>query len=97
MKSYNSVLVLILCTFVFNVKAQRGYYDAPYSRYEANTAILVNATATPQSYKQSDLQSEASDQVCVDLSGADASVEWNLTTPGDGLVIRYSVPEGVFM
>ncbi|MEP6804196.1 MAG: hypothetical protein ABI892_06725 [Flavobacterium sp.] len=49
-----------------NLYAQRGYYDAPYKRYEANLGQLSNgATTTSKSYIQADLQSEATDQQCV--------------------------------
>ncbi len=74
--------------------AQRGYYDAPYIRYEADTGVLTGATVLAASFDQSDLQSEASEQVCVDLSISEASVEWTLAEQGDGLVVRYSVPDG---
>ncbi len=83
-----------LILFGYDASAQRGYYDAPYKRYEADLGTLTNAAATPKSYKQSDLQCEASDQVCVNMTQADASVEWTLTEADDGLVIRYSVPDG---
>ncbi len=92
---------ILLVTFVatanyaqIDKSQQRGYYDAPYTRYEADDAILSNATVLPRSFKQADLQSEASDQVCVDMTKEGASVEWNVKTEGDGLVIRYSVPDG---
>jgi len=89
----------IICLFTVlissNLHAQRGYYDAPYKRYEANTGQLSNgASVTTKSYVQSDLQSEASDQQCVNLSPTNATVQWTLTEAADGLVIRYSVPDG---
>jgi hypothetical protein len=87
------VVFILLFMFVSNVAAQRGYYDAPYKRYEADQSVLSNASITPKSFKQADLQSEASDQICVDLSLPDASAEWTLTEAADGLVIRYSVPD----
>lgn len=87
------VFVFALFLFLSNASAQRGYHDAPYKRYEADMGMLTNALATPKSYQQSDLQSEASDQVCVDLSNPDASVEWTLEEAADGLVVRYSVPD----
>lgn len=93
----NKILNLIVGSFLFfsfDLNAQIGYYDAPYIRYEANLASLTNAVITPKSYSQATLQSEASDQVCVDLSGAGASAEWILSSEGDGLVVRYSVPDG---
>ncbi len=88
-----SVLVAILSTTNF-VLAQRGYFDAPYIRYEADLASMTNATVTARSYAQSDLQSEATGQVCVNLSEPGASVSWTLSAEGDGLVIRYSIPDG---
>ncbi|OMQ13010.1 Ig-like domain-containing protein [[Flexibacter] sp. ATCC 35103] len=78
-----------------NLQAQRGYYDAPYKRYEANLGQLSNGSSiTPKSYVQADLQSEASDQQCVNMSAANATVQWTLNEAADGLVIRYSVPDG---
>jgi hypothetical protein len=74
--------------------AQVGYYDAPYTRYEANVGALTNATVSTKSYNQGALQSEASEQVCVDMSANGAAVSWNVTAAGDGLVVRYSVPDG---
>jgi Secretion system C-terminal sorting domain len=75
--------------------AQRGYYDAPYKRYEADAAILSNgAIATSKSYAQTDLQSEASDQKCVTMTASNATLSWNVTEAADGLVVRYSVPDG---
>lgn len=90
-------LNLIIVVFIFltgTLRAQNGYYDAPYVRYEADLGTLTNATVTPRTYKQSDLQSEASGQVCVSLFNAGASVSWSVTGEGDGLVVRYSVPDG---
>ncbi|MFL5729251.1 MAG: right-handed parallel beta-helix repeat-containing protein [Cytophagaceae bacterium] len=72
---------------------ERGYYDAPYVRYEADQGALSNANIAMMSFAQKDLQSEASEQVCVDFSGKDASVEWTVKKEGDGLVLRYSVPD----
>jgi hypothetical protein len=92
------IRIINLFLFVFamggTVNAQTGYYDAPYIRYEADEGILNNASVTTKSFNQSLLQSEASGQVCVNLSNAGASVEWILSAEADGLVIRYSVPDG---
>jgi len=87
-------IISSLFIFGFGASAQRGYYDAPFKRYEADLGVLTNASVMAKSYKQSDLQSEASDQICVDFSKTDASVEWTLTEAADGLVVRYSVPDG---
>ncbi len=90
-----AVVFVLLFLSVSNLFAQRGYYDAPYKRYEADLGILSNgAFATLKSYAQLDLQSEASDQICVKMYAANASVEWPILEAADGLVIRYSVPDG---
>src|ERR1700743_3171529 len=85
----------IILLLTHNLTAQIGYYDAPYTRYEADKGTLTNsAAATSASYDQTQVQSEASDQICVNLPGANSSVEWTVTAPGNGLVVRYSIPEG---
>lgn len=95
MRTFKIFNLLLLAAFTQNLNAQdeRGYYDAPYIRYEADQGVLNNATITPMSFSQKDLQSEASEQVCVDMSGKDASVEWKLKKEADGLVVRFSVPD----
>lgn len=93
------ILALVVFTAFFSEQGaqaqseQRGYYDAPYTRYEADQGTLVKSKATPKSFSQKDLQSEASEQVCVDLSVKKSSIEWALKKEADGLVIRYSVPD----
>jgi hypothetical protein len=72
---------------------QRGYYDAPYVRYEADKGTLSKAKATAMSFSQTELQSEASEQICVDLTKKKSSVEWKIKEGGDGLVVRFSVPD----
>lgn len=89
------MIVIFFLLLHSGLYAQRGYYDAPYKRYEANLGQLSNgASVTSKSYTQSDLQSEASNQQCVNMSTSNATVQWNLTEAADGLVIRYSVPDG---
>ncbi|MDV6169750.1 Ig-like domain-containing protein [Flavobacterium sp. DG1-102-2] len=89
----HAVIVAFLLTS--NLYAQRGYYDAAYKRYEASAGQLSNGAAvTSKSYTQSDLQSEASDQQCVNMSASNATVQWTVSEAADGLVIRYSVPDG---
>ena len=87
--------LILIFSSLQQLSAQRGYYDAPYIRYEADEAILSNgAVATAKSFSQPDLQSEASDQICVDMKSADATAEFTFAVEADGLVIRYSVPDG---
>lgn len=44
---------IITSLFIFCCTAsdQRGYYDAPYKRYEADLGVLFNATIKSKSYK----------------------------------------------
>ena len=92
---FNVIVLLLLTLSVTSIYAQRGYYDATYKRYEANLGVLSNGSvSTAKSYSQADLQSEASDQKCVNMSSPNATVEWTILETADGLVIRYSVPDG---
>src|SRR5437879_5524248 len=90
-----NLIVFTVLLFAKDLYAQdeRGYYDAPYVRYEADQGALSNASIAMMSFSQKDLQSEASEQVCVDLSAKGASVEWKVKKEGDGLVIRFCVPD----
>ena len=90
-----SIIVFFLTGISINLFAQRGFYDAPYKRYEADLGTLTSgAFAMPKSYAQPDLQSEASDQICVDMTATNAAVEWTVTEAADGLVIRFCIPKG---
>lgn len=42
------------------------------------------------------MQSEASDQICADLSNSNALIESILTEAADGLVVRFSVTDKKF-
>lgn len=75
----------------------RGYYDAPYDRYEAEpdhcttTGTFLQAT-DDQRY----VQSEASNQVATILNNGE-QVSWmndNRNGEADGLTIRFSIPDG---
>lgn len=94
----NKILNMAVCTALLlgqdlYAQDERGYYDAPYIRYEADQGALANASTPMMSFSQKDLQSEASEQVCVDFSANAASVEWKMKKEADGLVLRYSVPD----
>ena len=95
MKLFVAFFAVLMFASVCFVSAQRGYFDAPYKRYEADSAVLSNgAVVMAKSYAQADLQSEASNQVCVDMKNAETTVEFAFSEAADGLVIRYSVPDG---
>lgn len=73
---------------------QRGYYDRPYLRYEAEPERCSgNATFLEATHVQTELQSEASNQVAAQLINKGDYVEWTNTEAADGLTIRFSLPD----
>lgn len=75
-------------------KLQRGYYNRPYERYEAEPNFCeTNGTFLAASDNQADLQSEASHQQAVQLIAQNSYVRWKVNKAGDGLTIRFSLPD----
>lgn len=77
-----------------SIPADRGYYDAPYTRYEAaSNNIGGGATWLSKTWDQKQTHFEASDRQCASLSSNGNYVAWNLTEPGRGIVLRFSIPD----
>ena len=75
---------------------QRGYYDRPWQRYEAEEGMCRTngMLLTPQdNYTQQPLQAEASNESAVVLSDKGDYVEWVTDVPGKGLTLRFSIPD----
>ncbi len=73
---------------------QRGYYTRPYERYEAEPGYCeTNGTFLAASEDQRTLQAEASHQQALQLTSKDDYVEWVVNRAGDGLTIRFSLPD----
>jgi hypothetical protein len=73
---------------------QRGYYDRPYKRYEAEPGKCTgNGLFLSPTYVQTELQSEASNAVALQLIEKGAYVQWKNDEAADGMVIRFSVPD----
>lgn len=73
---------------------QRGYYNRPYERYEAEPGYCeTNGTFLAASDDQADLQSEASHQQAVQLINGNSYVRWKVNKAGDGLTVRFSLPD----
>ena len=73
---------------------QRGYYNRPYERYEAEPNFCeTDGTFLEASDNQADLQSEASHQKAVQLINRNSYVRWKVNQAGDGLTIRFSLPD----
>ncbi|RPI45971.1 MAG: hypothetical protein EHM46_01135 [Bacteroidetes bacterium] len=73
---------------------QRGYFDRPYLRYEAEPGRCeTSGTFAETTYDQREIQSEASNQSAVRLIAKDAYVGWTSEEAGDGLTLRFSLPD----
>ncbi len=73
---------------------QRGYYDRPYQRYEAETGFCrSNAIVLEPTYDQTQLQSEASNQQAIQLVRKGDYIEWDVECAGRGLTVRFSLPD----
>ena len=73
----------------------RGCYLMPYTRYESEDGIKGGGAvlhASPQ-FKQSEIASEASNQKYVGLPANGAYVSWPITTTGDGITLRFTIPD----
>ncbi len=101
----NSIYLLsVLFISNFNLSAQsvtfpdddieRGYYDRPYKRYEAEPGkCLGNALFLNLTTSQTELQSEASNQIAAQLTEKDSYIQWTNDEAADGLTIRFSLPD----
>lgn len=72
----------------------RGYRNRPYKRYEAEPdKCQTNGQFLTQTFDQSKLQSEASNQMALELKEKGDFVEWTVDELADGLTIRFSLPD----
>ncbi len=73
---------------------ERGYYNRPYERYEAEPGWCEAAGVfLAPSDDQRDLQSEASHQQALQLQTTADSVSWTVGNAGDGLTLRFSLTD----
>lgn len=74
--------------------ADRGAIQMPYTRYEADVAVLSNATIVETTnFNIESTASEASQQKFVNLPSQGSSVEWTVSKPGDGVTMRFTLPD----
>ena len=75
--------------------AKCGWTDAPYHRYEAESARLAGGAAVKgPSLDQRKIESQASDSRYVELPSKGASVEWVVRDAGcDGVTVRFTLPD----
>lgn len=87
--------LLTLSTTTNAQTAERGAYQMPYTRYEADVAVrsanaqLIQTT----NFDIANTASEASQQKYINLPVQNSSVEWTVTTPGAGVTLRYTMPD----
>lgn len=81
--------------YVFPTDSQgRGYIDRPYARYEAEEGWCESdGVFLSRSDDQRDVQSEASGQQALLLRRAGEYVSWTVGRSGDGLTVRFSLPD----
>lgn len=73
---------------------ERGYYERPYLRYEAETGKCeTNGTVLQPTFDQREIQSEASNQSAVQLITNGSSIQWTNEKIADGLTLRFSLPD----
>lgn len=73
---------------------QRGYYDRPYKRYEAEPGkCITDGLFLSPTYIQTELQSEASNTVAVQLTERGSSIQWVNEETAGGVTLRFSLPD----
>ncbi|MBR6310260.1 MAG: right-handed parallel beta-helix repeat-containing protein [Paludibacteraceae bacterium] len=73
---------------------QRGYYNRPWLRYEAETGkCQTNATVLPASTANANIQSEATNQVAVNLVNQGDYIQWTCEQEANAVTIRFSLPD----
>jgi hypothetical protein len=73
----------------------RGWHDAPYLRYEAEAGVWGGGAVMRAAldFDPAQTASEASDRQYVGLPTEAAYVEWTLTRAGDGVTLRFTLPD----
>jgi len=89
-----TALQLLLGAQALAQSPERGAHLMPYTRYEADVAVLANAQVSQTTnFDISTTASEASQQKFVNLSVANSSVEWTVATSGNGVTLRFTLPD----
>jgi len=73
---------------------QRGWYNRPWQRYEAETGkCQTNATILSVSTLNANIQSEATNQVATNLVNKGDYIEWTCGKEANAMTIRFSLPD----
>lgn len=73
---------------------ERGYYQRPYFRYEAEAGKCeTTGTILQPTFDQREIQTEASNFSAVQLITKDSYIQWTNEKAADGLTLRFSLPD----
>lgn len=79
-----------------DAEIQRGYFDCPYQRYEAEPGLCAGNALflmPPEPYTQTALQSEASNLTAAQLVSPGDYIEWECEEDADAMSLRFSLPD----
>lgn len=89
-----AALQMVICAEALAQSSDRGATLMPYTRYEADVGALNNAQVLQTTnFDISTTASEASQQKFVNLPSAGSSVEFTVSTAGNGVTLRYTMPD----
>jgi len=88
------LIIYMVFTFIYGY-GQRGAYQMPYIRYEAEEARLGGDAIIYEAleFRQNKTASEASNQKYVSLPSLGAYVEWIVNEESDGATLRFTMPD----
>ena len=73
---------------------QRGYYDRPWQRYEAEMyKCETSGEILSPSFENAQLQSEATNQVAVTLQNQGDYIQWFCDSTANAMTVRFSLPD----
>ncbi|RYG08414.1 MAG: carbohydrate-binding protein, partial [Chitinophagaceae bacterium] len=90
-----AAIQIFLVADAFAQASERGAYQMPYTRYEADIAARSANTQIMQTtnFDIATTASEASEQKYINLPVPNSSIEWTVNTAGNGVTVRYTMPD----
>ncbi|MEC3908649.1 hypothetical protein VOI54_16595 [Tamlana sp. 2201CG12-4] len=95
MKKYKILFIILIPLLSIHAQIEeRGAYNMPYLRYEADAGIYGGgAQFRGPSYNQSKIESEASERKYIALPGQGAYVQWRIQDQVNGITLRFTMPD----
>ncbi|MBN1597505.1 MAG: hypothetical protein JW894_04385, partial [Bacteroidales bacterium] len=104
------MVILFFGTTTGDLLAQKGPFKPRYTRYEAENVsaqtdkasfvratkedALKRSTSTDKASLISELVFQATNRQYTTLTSRGSYVQWTVTTPGDGVTMRFTIPDG---